>query len=88
MFSMFIFEKGLRSMKRSGIVAGWLLSAFLVAGCGGGIEEGSPKSGPMEPQPADFKEYMKKNAANMQPKASQKQKYQAPAESPETKKAP
>jgi hypothetical protein len=88
MCPMFNYEKGLRSMKRSGIVVGWVFSAFLVAGCGGGVEEGTPTSGPMDPQTADFKEQMKKNAANMQPKPGQKKNYQAPAESPDTKKAP
>ena len=67
---------------------GSVLSGFLVAGCGGGVEEGTPTSGPMDPQTADFKEQMKKNAANMQPKPSQKKNYQPPAESGDTKKAP
>jgi hypothetical protein len=59
-------------MKRFGILAGGVLLAFAVAGCGGGIEEGSPKSGPMDPQTADLKSFMKQNAAKMQPKASMK----------------
>lgn len=61
-------------MKRFGIFTAGALLAFSVGGCGGGIEEGAPKSGSMDPVTPDFKDFMKQNAANMQPKPSQKLK--------------
>ena len=52
-------------MKRLGILAAGVVLASIIGGCGGSIEEGAPKEGPLDPQPADFKAYMKKNAGNM-----------------------
>jgi len=73
-------------MKRFGILAAGLLSASIVAGCGGGgIEEGPPKEGSLDPATPDMKEFMKQNAANMQPKPSQKKN--APKEATPTPEA-
>jgi hypothetical protein len=55
-------------MKRIGIFAVAMLLAFPLAGCDSGIPEGAPKEGATNPQPDSFKEFMKQNAANMQPK--------------------
>ncbi len=77
-------------MKRTWILAGGLLLAFFVAGCGGGIEEGPPKEGSLDPATPDLKAFMKQNAGNMQPKPSQKKKAAAPTPeaTKETKDSP
>ncbi len=63
-------------MKRFGILAAGILLGFFVAGCESGIPEGPPKEGATGEAPAAFKEFMKENAAKMQPKPAQK--YNAP----------
>ena len=52
-------------MKRFGMAFAGMFLALMVAGCGGGIEEGPPKDGPTDPQPPAFKEFMKQNAGKM-----------------------
>jgi hypothetical protein len=52
-------------MKRLGIFAAGVVLSSIIGGCGGGIDEGPPTDGPTDPQPAGFKDYMKKNAGNM-----------------------
>ena len=53
-------------MKRFGIVVAGVVLAWTIGGCGGGgVDEGPPKDGPMEPQTQDFKNYMKENAGKM-----------------------
>ena len=52
-------------MKRIGILAAGVVLASIIGGCDSSIPEGTPKEGSLEPQPADFKEYMKKNAGDM-----------------------
>ncbi len=74
-------------MKRSGIVVGAAFLAMTIAGCDGGIPEGPPTDGPMDPQPAEFKEYMKKNAGNMVNRRPTKPA-SAPEATPEKKAKP
>ena len=65
-------------MKRFGMLASTVFLASVVGGCGGGIEEGPPKEGSMEPASQDFKEYMKKNAGKMAGKGMAKPKAAQP----------
>jgi hypothetical protein len=52
-------------MRRFGIAFAGVFLGFTIAGCGGGIDEGAPKDGPMDPQPQAFKDLMKKSAGEM-----------------------
>jgi hypothetical protein len=52
-------------MKRFGIAFAGVFLASMIAGCGGGLEEGAPKDGPMDPQPQAFKDFMKENGGKM-----------------------
>lgn len=53
-------------MKHIAVLIAPALMGLTIAGCGGGIEEGHPTSGPMEAQPADFKNNQKQFAGKMQ----------------------
>jgi hypothetical protein len=72
-------------MKRFGILAAGVLSAVIVAGCGGGIEEGPPPTGgAMDAQPADFKANQKQFAGKMQMQKRPAKNKTAPATDPTT----
>jgi hypothetical protein len=53
-------------MNRFGRIVGGVLLASLIVGCESGIPEGAPKEGQTDPQPPEFKEFMKKTAGKMQ----------------------
>jgi len=77
-------------MKR---IAVWLapaLTGLTIAGCGGSIEEGPPKGGPMDAQPADLKSFQKEFAGKMQMQKKPAKTKTAPATdaTKETKGAP
>jgi hypothetical protein len=91
----FLFPlRGSTFMKRFGILLSGVLLASVIGGCDSGIPEGAPKDGPTDPQPASFKEYMKKNADKMAPKGkmtkpkAQAETTTAPAAAPEAKDNP
>lgn len=71
-------------MKRIGVFLAGLLLASIIAGCDSGIPEGPPKEGPMDPQPAAFKDYMKSNAGKMVNKKKPAKPASAPAAAPAT----
>ena len=52
-------------MKRFGIAFAGVFLGSMIAGCGGGIEEGRLKLVPTDPQPQAFKNFMKENAGKM-----------------------
>ena len=72
-------------MKRFGISCAGVFLASMIAGCGGGLDEGPPKDGTTDPQPANFKDTMKKYAGNM---ANQKRPTGKKAEAPASTPAP
>ncbi len=53
-------------MKHIAVLLAPALLGLTIAGCGGGIEEGHPTSGPTDAQPAEFKNLQKQFAGKMQ----------------------
>jgi hypothetical protein len=52
-------------MKRFGVLLVWVFSASLIAGCGGGLEEGPPKEPVKSSQTPEFKNLMEKTTKQM-----------------------
>ena len=72
-------------MKRFGMAFAGVFVASMIAGCGGGLEEGAPKDGPTDPQPQAFKDLMKQNAGKMGNRKKPATTEPAPAPVPEKK---
>ncbi len=75
-------------MKRFRILAAGIVLGLAAVGCDGGIEEGPPKEGSQDPQPADFKEFMKKNGEKMSPKGKMAKPKGAAPDAPATTPTP
>jgi hypothetical protein len=74
-------------MKRFAVVLAGTFLAFVIAGCGGGLEEGMPQeTTAQDAAPPGFRAEMEKNAGKMAGQAIQKGK--KPAAPPEKKPGP
>jgi hypothetical protein len=60
-----LFSQGLIFMNRLGLRFSYVLLGSMLVGCGGGLDEGSPKELPKDTQSPELKSFMEKNRKNM-----------------------